>query len=129
MAARSEKARTDPQYFNQLLAKGLDKFDISTVVPKAAVRLVSKEPDVAKMLVVVEDLGALQKGIKESEDLLVRLERAVSSGNRIGIYPDLASARGRSTEIMNQSIDVRRHFQADARPWPPTTSAPLTAPS
>jgi TolA-binding protein len=115
MAARSEKARTDPQYFSQLLAKGLDKFDIATVVPKAAVRLVSKEPDVAKMLVVVEDLGAVHKGIKESEDLLMRLERAVASGNRIGIYPDLASARGRSTEIMNQSIDVRRTFQADAR--------------
>jgi tetratricopeptide (TPR) repeat protein len=115
LAVRADKAKSDPQYFSQLLAKGLDKFDIAAVVPKAAVRLVSKEPDVAKMLVVVEDLGALQKGIKESEDLLVRLERAVASGNRIGIYPDLASARGRSTELMNQSIEVRRTFQADAR--------------
>jgi hypothetical protein len=115
LSARADKAKNDPKYYDQLLSKGLDKFDIAAVIPKAAVRLVSKEPDVAKMLVVVEDLGALQKGIKESEDLLVRLERAVASGNRIGIYPDLASARGRSTELMNQSIDVRRTFQADAR--------------
>jgi TolA-binding protein len=115
LSTRADQAKNDPKYYDQLLSKGLDKFDIAAVVPKAAVRLVSKEPDVAKMLVVVEDLGALQKGIKESEDLLVRLERAVASGNRIGIYPDLASARGRSTELMNQSIDVRRTFQADAR--------------
>ena len=56
--ARADKAKSDPQYFSQLLAKGLDKFDISAVVPKAAVRLVSKEPDVAKIKPAIDDAYA-----------------------------------------------------------------------
>jgi tetratricopeptide (TPR) repeat protein len=115
MTLRLDRAKGDPKFFDSLVARGLDKFDITAVFPKAAVKLVVKEPDVARMLTLADELGALQKGIKDSEDLVARLERAVSGSNKVSIYPDLSSARTRSTEILNQTIDVRRRFQADAR--------------
>jgi tetratricopeptide (TPR) repeat protein len=115
MTTRLQRAKADPKFFDSLVEKGLDKFDVTAVFPKPAIKLVVKEPDVARMLTLAEELGSLQKGIKDSEDLLVRLEKAISGPNKVSIYPDLSSARTRSTEILNQTIDVRRRFQADAR--------------
>ncbi len=115
LSARQAQAKSDPKYFDKLVAQGLDKFDISAVIPHAAMKLVAKEPDVAKLLSLAEDVGSLQRGIRESEQLVQRLEHAVASGHIVGLFPDLATARSRSTEILNQTIDVRRRFQAEAR--------------
>jgi TolA-binding protein len=115
LLARRDAAKSDPKFYERLVAQGIDKFDIASVIPKPAIKLVAKEPDVAKLLVLAEDVGTLQRGIRESEQLVDRLERAIASGHIVGMFPDLASARTRSTEILNQTIDVRRRFQADAR--------------
>jgi TolA-binding protein len=112
---RLSQARNDPKYFDQLLSKGLDKFDISAVLPKGAVKLIANEPDVAKLLALSEEVGTLQRGLKESADLVERLDRAVQSAGRLGIFTDIATAHTTSTAIMNQTIDLRRRFQADAR--------------
>jgi tetratricopeptide (TPR) repeat protein len=115
LLARQEQAKSDPKFYERLVSQGIDKFDIGTVIPKAAVKLVAREPDVAKLLVLAEDVGTLQRGIRESERLVQHLEQAVGSGHIVGMFPDLASARSRSSEIINQSIEVRRRFQAEAR--------------
>jgi tetratricopeptide (TPR) repeat protein len=115
LSSRQLQAKSDPKYFDRLVSQGLDKFDISAVIPRAAVRLVAREPDVAKLLTLAEDVGTLQRGIRESEQLVQRLEHAVQGGHIVGLFPDLASARTRSSEILNQTIDVRRRFQAEAR--------------
>jgi tetratricopeptide (TPR) repeat protein len=112
---RLTQARNDPKYFDQLLSKGLDKFDIAAVLPKGAVKLIANEPDVAKLLALAEEVGTLQRGLKESADLVERLDRAVQSSGRLGIFSDIAHAHSASTAIMNQTIDLRRRFQADAR--------------
>ena len=71
LAARLDQAKTDPKYFDQLLGKGLDKFDIAAVFPKAAPSSwCPRSPTWPSMLVVAEELGTLQRGIKESEELL-----------------------------------------------------------
>jgi TolA-binding protein len=112
---RLSKGKSDPAYYDQLLGKGLDKFDINILLPKGAAKLIAAEPDVAKLVFLADELGTLQRGIKESEELINRLDRAVSSGGRIGIFHDLAVAHTSSTTILNQTIDIRRRFQADAR--------------
>ena len=112
---RLSKGKDDPSYYDQLLGKGLDKFDINIVLPKGAAKLIAAEPSVAKLVFLADELGGLQRGIKESEELIDRLDRAVTSGGRIGIFHDLAVAHTTSTSILNQTIDIRRRFQADAR--------------
>ena len=115
LVSRLEASKAEPKYFEQLISKGLDKFDIAAVFPARAFKVMAKEPDVAKLVGLADELGTLERGIRDSELLLSRLERAVQSGNRVSIFPDLGSARSRSTEILNQSIEVRRRFQTDAR--------------
>ena len=115
LAAKRQEAAGDPQYFQRLLGKGLDTFDIAAVVPKGALKLVASEPDVAKLLALAEEVKDLSRGIKDSEELLGRLERAMLSGGRVSIFGDLATGRGRATQILNTTIDLRRRFQGDAR--------------
>jgi TolA-binding protein len=115
LISRQEQARSDPRFFDRLVNKGMDKFDIASVIPRGAVKLVAKEPDMAKLLVVADDVGTLQRGIRESALLVIRLEKAVSSGHIVGMFRDLASAQSKSTAILNQTLEVRRRFQDEAR--------------
>jgi tetratricopeptide (TPR) repeat protein/bacterioferritin (cytochrome b1) len=112
---RLKQSEADPKYFDDLIGKGLDKFDIASIFPKGAISLVTAEPDVARLMALVEEVSELQRGIRESEQIVERLERAMTSGIKVGIFPDLAASRTRSTEILNQTVDLRRRFQADAR--------------
>ena len=112
---RLRQSQIDPKYFDTLIGGGLEKFDIATVFPKGAIKLVVAEPEVARLVALADEVGDLQRGIKESEQIVVRLENAMQSGSRVGIFPDLAASRTRSTEIVNQTLDIRRHFQNDAR--------------
>ena len=54
--------------------------------------------------------ASLQRDLQDSEKLVERIERAMQSGGRTGIFPDLAAARTRSVEIENQLVDVRQKF-------------------
>lgn len=107
-----KKSEADPQYFESLLGKGMEKFDIAVFVPGKAVRWVTAEPEVARMIGLADDVGGLKRDISDSQATLERLERAVSGGVRVGIFPDLASSRARSTESLNQTIEIRKKFLA-----------------
>src|SRR5262249_26190970 len=51
------KAQTDPEYFDTLVGKSLDKFDIGAFVPVSAAKWVRAEPDVARMMTLASDVG------------------------------------------------------------------------
>src|SRR5213075_863320 len=68
-----------------------------------------------RLMALAEEVGDLQRGLKESEQIVARLENAMQSSGRVGIYSDLRAARLSSTEILNQTLDLRRRFQTDAR--------------
>lgn len=105
-----QKAAADGKYFEALLGKGLEKFDIAIFIPAKAVKWVRTEPDVEQMLNLVTDVGDVQRGLRESEDLLQRLQRAVNGEGKVGLFPDLSSVRLKSTEVLSQTLDVRRRF-------------------
>jgi TolA-binding protein len=116
LKANQARAKADPTYFEALLGKGMEKlFDLSVFIPTVAVKWVKNEPDVARMLNLANDVGKLQSDIKESEQLLVRLERAVTSSGKVGIFSDLAASRAKTTQILNQIVDVRRRFTGGIR--------------
>lgn len=110
-----ERARSDAKFFDGLMAKGLDKFDIASVFPRGAMKLVVADADVARLLGLSDEVGQLTRDIKDSEQILGRLERAVSGGARVGVFQDLAAGRAQSTEILNQTVDIRRRFADEAR--------------
>jgi TolA-binding protein len=109
------KCQADPKYFESLIGKGMEKFDISVIVPKAAMKWVKADPEVARVVALTEDVGELQRGIKDSEQTLSRLEMAVTGQIKVGIFPDLAAVRTRSSEVLNQIVEMRRRFGAKMR--------------
>ena len=109
------KCQADPKYFDSLIGKGMEKFDISVLIPKPAVKWVKADPSVARVVTLTEDVGELQRGIKDSEQTLSRLEMAVGGQLKVGIFPDLAAVRTRTSEVLNQIVELRKRFVAKMR--------------
>jgi TolA-binding protein len=109
------RSQTDAAYFDNLVGKSLEKFDISVFVPPAAAKWVKAEPDVARMIGLATDVGDLQRDLEASEKLIQRIQRAMQSSSRTGIFPDLAAARTKSVEIENQIIEIRQKVVAKVR--------------
>jgi hypothetical protein len=84
-------------------------------IPVSAVKWVKGEPDVARMLALADDVGSLQRDLRDSQLTVDRLEREVAGEGKVGIFPDLAGVRVKTTEILNQLVDVRRRFVAQLR--------------
>ncbi len=106
------KCKADPKYFDSLVGKGMEKFDISVLIPKLAVKWVKTDPSVARLVSLTEDVGDLQRGIKDSEQTLSRLEMAVNGQLKVGIFPDLAAVRTRTSAVLNQMVELRQRFVA-----------------
>jgi tetratricopeptide (TPR) repeat protein len=116
LQATQSRAQAEPTYFESLIGKGMEKlFDISVFIPATAVKWIKNEPDVARMLALADEVGGLQRDIKDSEQLLARLERAVNGSGKVGIFQDLATNRTKTTEILNQIVDLRRKFVGQIR--------------
>jgi tetratricopeptide (TPR) repeat protein len=109
------KCEADPKYFESLIGKGMEKFDVSLFVPKDAVKYVKADPDVAQVVALTENVGELQRGLKDSAETLNRLEMAVGGQLKVGIFPDLAQARAQSSEVLNQIVDIRSKFVGKLR--------------
>ena len=109
------RSQTDPGYFDTLIGKSLDKFDISAFVPPAAAKWVKAEPEVARMMVLATDMGDMQRDLAESQKLLDRIQHVMDGRGKVGIFPDLASQRSKSTEIMNQLVGTRQRYAGKLR--------------
>ena len=109
------KCQADPKYFDSLIGKGIEKFDISVLIPKPAISWVKADPSVARVVTLTEDVSELQRGIKDSEQTLARLEMAVGGQLKVGIFPDLAAVRTRTSEVLNQIFELRKRFVAKMR--------------
>ena len=109
------KSQTDPTYFDTLIGKSLDKFDIGAFVPPTAAKWVKAEPEVARMMVLATDMGDMQRDLVESQKLLERIQSVMNGRGRVGIFPDLASLRAKSTEMMNQLVATRQKFSGKIR--------------
>jgi TolA-binding protein len=109
------RCQADPKYFESLIGKGMEKFDITALIPGPAVKWVKSDPDVARVVALTEDVGELQRGIKDSEQILSRLEMAVGGQLKVGIFADLAQVRTRTSEVLNQIVEIRRRFVGKMR--------------
>ncbi|HEY7372349.1 MAG TPA: tetratricopeptide repeat protein [Polyangia bacterium] len=109
------RSQTDPAYFDNLIGKSLDKFDIGAFVPPTAAKWVKAEPDVARMMTLAGDMGDMQRDLLESQKLLDRIQHVMDGKGRVGIFPDLASQRTKSTEIMNQLVGTRQTYTEKIR--------------
>lgn len=124
LQAEVVRSQQDPTYFDNLVGKNLDKFDISVFIPPTAARWVKSDPDLEHMLTLATDVGEIQRALKDSELIVSRLERAMLTSGKAGIFPDLAAARTKSIEVENQLVEMRQRFVGKTRAILATTMSP-----
>jgi tetratricopeptide (TPR) repeat protein len=104
------RCQAEPRYFESLIGKGMEKFDITVFMPKVAMKWVKADPELARVVTLTDDVAELQRGIKDSEQTLSRLEMAVGGQLKVGIFPDLAVMRTRTSEVLNRLVNLRMRF-------------------
>ncbi len=101
----------DPvRYFNEVAGKNLDSFDLSSYLPPVAVRWMSGREEMAAALGVMKDIEAGRRFVKESRDLLSKLDALLVGNDRINLFPALREGAKRSIEVENGRILLERNL-------------------
>jgi len=108
LAAELQKTSSTPGYFRALIQKNLAKFDVASILPAATARWVKDEVDVQRLRTLIGDENDLKKSLDEAEDIVKRLEKILHSPARINVFPNLAAARAKATELANALTDTKR---------------------
>jgi tetratricopeptide (TPR) repeat protein len=111
LAADLQKAGDAPAYFRELIAKNLNKFDTTAVLASAAAgKWVKPEPEVERVSTLIGDEAELRKSLDESDEIVRRLEKALSGPSRVNVFPELAAARGKGLDLSDQLTQVRKQL-------------------
>jgi tetratricopeptide (TPR) repeat protein len=94
-------------FVEQIAGRSSHVFTASAPIPDAAAQLLRDQPDVQRIVGVETDLGTIQSDIKESEDIIGRLEGVLASGDRTTVYPKLSQRRQRIASIQDDLITIR----------------------
>jgi len=99
---------TDPElYFRQLIISNIQAFDAANFIPPAALAYVRNQGNLDEALSVVSDLNTCRQYIRESEDLIGRLNSALNSPSRAHVFGDLRTAREEVFQIINRTTQLR----------------------
>ncbi len=101
----------DPvRYFNEIAGKNLDSFDLSSYLPPVAVKWMSGREEMAAALGVMKDIDAGRRFVKDSRDLLSKLDALLAGKDRINLFPTLMEGSKRSIEVENGRILLERNL-------------------
>jgi TolA-binding protein len=99
-----------PAYFRDLINQNLTKFDTANIVPPGSLKWVRQEPEVDNVSTLIGDEADLRKSLDEAEDIVRRLEKAMSGPARVNVFPDLANARAKAVAISNETTQVKQQL-------------------
>ncbi|MSP61205.1 MAG: tetratricopeptide repeat protein [Myxococcales bacterium] len=101
--------QSDPkQFFQELIGKNLGKFDVASYLPPLVIKWVRANPDIGHLVNVTNDLNDLKKSLEESDEIVRRLDKAVTGPQRVNIFPELARARTKALEAGNEISEIQR---------------------
>jgi tetratricopeptide (TPR) repeat protein len=101
-----------PSYFRALIQQNLAKFDVQTILPKDSAKWVKGEAEVGRLQVLITDENDLKRSLDESDQIVKRLEKALSGPARVNVFPDLAAMRAKATEVQNELTEVKKQLAA-----------------
>jgi len=97
-------------YFRQLVRENMEAFDVSNFIPERARSWVNLEGDFERAIGALRDLAQARQLIRETDDLVVRLNAALGAPNRVSVFTDLRQQRETTTALRNRAADVRRQL-------------------
>jgi tetratricopeptide (TPR) repeat protein len=103
----------DPQaYFRTLVRENLETFDANDFLPPLARRWAALEGDMDRALSVLSDLNQCRQLIRETSDLIDRLNAALNSTNAVNIFADLREHRQSTISLRNRLARLRSQLIA-----------------
>ena len=97
-------------YFRQLVRENMEAFDVTNFIPERARNWVSIEGDFERAINALRDLAQARQLIRETDDLVVRLNAALGAQNRVSVFTDLRQQRETTTSLRNRAAAVRRQL-------------------
>jgi len=96
------KTGNAPLYFRDLISKNLTRFDLASIVPPVAHKWMQGEENVQHVTTLIGDEADLKKSLDESEEIIKRLDKAMTGPARVNVFPELAAARAKSIAVSNE---------------------------
>jgi TolA-binding protein/predicted nuclease with TOPRIM domain len=101
------KTGNAPLYFRDLITKNLSKFDMASILPPVAQKWMQGEESVQRVSTLIGDESELKKSLDESEEIIRRLDQAMSGPARVNVFPELAAARAKAIGVSNEVSVVK----------------------
>ena len=99
----------DPRaYFQQLVRDNIESFDANSFLPPLAIQWTRLEGDMDRALRVLGDLNQCRTLLRETTDLVDRLNAALNAVNRVNIFPDTRSHRQQTISMRNRAARIRQ---------------------
>lgn len=109
-------------YFRGLVRENMESFDANAFLPPLAQRWAELEGDMDRALSVLSDLAQARRLVRETTELVERLEAALAQPNRVALFADLRLQMERATALRNRNARVRRDLMQILEQQDPRTA-------
>jgi tetratricopeptide (TPR) repeat protein len=94
---------SDPAvYYDKLSQEQLDALDNNSLLPPLAVQWAREEEDGPAAFAVIDDIGQCRDLIKQSNELIEKLNAILGSPNRVRAFPELRAGEERALALLNR---------------------------
>jgi TolA-binding protein len=99
---------TDTQaYFREVVRSNIEVFDANSIFPAEAVPFASEEADMERALSTLADLAQARDLVRETSELMRRLDDGISGPNVVNVFADTRRMRQRTTASRNRAATLR----------------------
>jgi tetratricopeptide (TPR) repeat protein len=94
---------SDPAvYYDKLSQVQLEALDNTSLLPPLAVQWAREAEDGPAAFAVIDDISQCRELIKQSNDIIERLNAVLSSPNRVRAFPDLKAGEEKALSLLNR---------------------------
>jgi len=94
-------------YFRELVRDNMETFDVGAFLPPLAQRWAEIEGDMGRAMSVLEDLAEARRMVRDTANLVARLEAALATPNIVVIFSDLRDYSERNVAMRNRVARLR----------------------
>lgn len=96
-------------HFSRLLSDNLEAFDANALLPAEAVQWVQWEGgEMQRALGLLTDLGQSARLVRESDELVARLEAVLAAANAVSAFADTRQQKEQSLALRNRLTGIRK---------------------
>lgn len=112
LESRIENQADPAEYFRALTRENMEVFDITTILPPLALQWTDFEGDMKHAIGILSDLSQAKRLVRETDDVLLRMSKAINSPSPINIFMDLRKHREKTSVLRSRLTQIRKKLIA-----------------